>query len=317
MFDQTVLNYTKGNDCLQTRVRHPRTVMPNFAFYCDWIIWDEDNIFVDEPRQPRIIYVRSEITALNFFKENVLSRFNRDFVLVTTCHDTPMPLGFEKFFDFRWKDIISNRHLRAWFTENRDLVHEKIRPIPLGIPFPDLPSWLAGTNSSTVWTDDFAALADSWKHASRIPKIFGCWYPRVNHPSGTCPEEDNERQNAYDTFINRKELFDWHEPGMDRNNFIAAMGRYRFVLCPHGGGLDPNPKCWEALIMGAIPIVRRNSMSEALEHLPLVVVDEWTEITREMLDHWEARHAPALEAENLRHLMSNEYFYRKMEACLD
>ena len=69
-------------------------------------------------------------------------------------------------------------------------------------------------------------------------------------------------------------------------DFLTKMSTYQFVLCPHGGGLDPNPKCWEALLMKTIPIVKRNTMSESLEHLPIVIVNDWNEITLDKMDEW-------------------------------
>lgn len=306
------LNYSKGNDYLQTRVRHPRKVMPNFALYCDWIIWDTHNIYVDFNFIPKTIYVRSEINTLNYFINLVLGKINSEFVLVTTSHDTPMPIGFQKNFNFNWQAIINNKYLKAWFTENRDLLHEKIKPVPLGLPHPDLPSWVVGDLSTPVWTDDFLEKAKLLREDSRIFKIFGCWHPRTNHPSGTCPDNTSERQMAYEYLIGKKEIFDWHPPGMSRMEFIHKMGAYKFVLCPHGGGLDPNPKCWEALIMKAIPIVRRNTMSESLEHLPIAFVDEWSEITYTKLKQWEEKFQPRLHDENLEYLMSNAYFFNKI-----
>ena len=36
------------------------------------------------------------------------------------------------------------------------------------------------------------------------------------------------------------------------------MGSYLFTICVHGGGLDVNPKLWEALLIGVISIIREN-----------------------------------------------------------
>lgn len=312
MFDSSKLNYRKGNDYLQTRVRHPRKVMPNFALYCDWIIWDRQHLYVDFRTPPKTVYVRSEINALNYFTRTVLGKIKSNFILVTSSHDTPMPIGFQKNFNFNWKVIVNNKYLKAWFTENRDLIHEKIKPLPLGIPHPDLPSWVENDSDQVVWNEDLIKKAKDLKSPDRLLKIFGCWYPRANHPSGTCPNNNNERQIAYESLICKKEIFDWYLPGMSRMDFIRKMGAYKFVLCPHGGGLDPNPKCWEALIMGAIPIVKKNSMSESLQHLPIAFVDDWAEITPMKLAQWDEEYRSRLQAESLEHLMSNSYYYNEI-----
>lgn len=287
--------------------------MPNIALYCDWILWDNKNVHVDFGMRPKTVYVRSHIDVLNYFIDNVLNRIDNDFILFTTSCDLTMPLGFQEQHHLDWETIVNNRHLKLWVTENMDLSHEKIRPIPLGLPHPDLPSWTEDSdNTGSVWDEKSLVTYRSQARADRLFKAFGCWYPRDDHPSGTCPADNNERQQAYDYFIGRKELFDWYPPGLGRSAFNEKLGTYQFVLCPHGGGLDPNPRCWEALIMGSIPIVKRNSMSESLEHLPIVIVDEWSDVTPENMAIWKTKHGSRLHDDNLEYLMSNSYYFNNI-----
>ena len=317
MFDAIKLKYKKGCDYLQTRSRAPRRVMPNIALYCDWILWDNKNVYVDFNIKPKTIYARSHISVLNYFIENILNRIDSDFILLTTSCDLTMPLGFHRKFNLDWEAMVNNKYLKLWVTENRDLIHEKIKPIPLGLPHPDLPSWIEGSdNTGSVWDEESLAKFRLFARTDRILKIFGCWYPRADHPSGTCPGDKNERQQAYDYFIDKREMFDWHPPGLSRASFNEKLGAYQFVLCPHGGGLDPNPRCWEALIMRSVPIVKRNSMSESLEHLPIAIVDEWSEVTIENMKIWKAKYERRLYDDDLEYLMSNSYYFNNILKCL-
>ncbi len=290
--------------------------MPNFALYCDWIIWDLDNIFVDYSKNPRIIFVRSDINCLNFFTRKVLGRLDNDCALVTASHDLTMPLGFHRKFELDWQTIVNNEHVKYWFTENRDLIHPKIRAIPLGLPHPDLPSWIkgVGTTGSVWYSDD---IVKNPLKVTRTNKVFSCWYDRMGHSSGTCTQDDNERSQAYEHISVWPDIFDWHPPSLTRRDFIKKLGEYEFVLCPHGGGLDPNPKCWESLIMKAIPIVKKNSITEALEHLPIVIVENWEDITRPRLTTWKREHEHRLYADNIGYLMSNSYFIDQINGMLD
>ena len=312
MFKSPKLSYKKECDYLQTRVRNPRNIMPNFALYCDWIIWNNQHVYVNLSNPPKTIYVRSDINALNFFIDNLLDKINSDFILVTSSHDLPMPMGFHTKLNLDWERIVNNPYLKAWFTENRDVVHDKIKAIPLGIPYPDLPSWVLGGSNETVWTSELFNNNFPTHHSKKISRIFGCWYSRKNHISGTCSEENNERQLAQDILINQKDIFDWYPAGFSRMDFLTTMSKYQFVLCPHGGGLDPNPKCWEALLMKCIPIVKRNTMSESLEHLPIVIVDDWNEITLDKLDEWSKMYRSKLYDDELKYFMSNSYFFNRL-----
>ena len=42
--------------------------------------------------------------------------------------------------------------------------------------------------------------------------------------------------------------------------------------------MDPSPKAWEAIMAGTIPIIQRNVLEDAYQHLPVVFVDSWEEI---------------------------------------
>lgn len=320
MFDPRQLPYEVGNDTLQTRRRHPRTTPPNFAFYCDWIIWSDDHTHADPSITPRTIYVRSEPESLNRFVSDFLGRVSSPFALVTSSHDLTMPLGFEREFGFLWRTLVENEFMKVWFTENRDLDHPKIEPLTLGIPSPDLPSWVSEIEGEPdpVWTAGFFDWVSSIRSLKKKFKIFGCWHSRTGHFSGTCPEGDDERAAAYRHFESRPDLFDWFSPGIDRAEYVEKMAAYQFVLCPHGGGLDPNPRCWEALLAGSIPIVKRNLVSEALADLPVAVVDDWEEVEEENLREWQVTFQPILEDRStLEFRMSNRYYFEKILARLD
>jgi hypothetical protein len=62
---------------------------------------------------------------------------------------------------------------------------------------------------------------------------------------------------------------------VDVRAFRRLLSTYAFILCPQGGGLDPSPKAWEALLAGCIPIVERSPTSEGYAHLPVLFVDRW------------------------------------------
>jgi hypothetical protein len=61
------------------------------------------------------------------------------------------------------------------------------------------------------------------------------------------------------------------------------MREHRYVLAPHGHGLDTH-RLWEALYMGCIPIVQRSAMdSRLLADLPVLLVDTYEEVTPRLL----------------------------------
>ncbi|KAJ3234498.1 hypothetical protein HDU81_001385 [Chytriomyces hyalinus] len=58
----------------------------------------------------------------------------------------------------------------------------------------------------------------------------------------------------------------------------------RFVLAPHGNGLD-SYRVWETLLLGSYPIVKTSSLYQDLP----VILDEWDALTPELLEKKYAR----------------------------
>jgi len=93
--------------------------------------------------------------------------------------------------------------------------------------------------------------------------------------------------------------------------------RYKFVLSPQGTGLDCH-RTWEALLVGCIPIVLSSNLDELYKDLPIVVVQSWNDINKNMLEKEYVRIA--------RHKKNNvynmdsltlEYWQNKIESHTD
>jgi hypothetical protein len=94
-----------------------------------------------------------------------------------------------------------------------------------------------------------------------------------------------------------------------------------FVLCVEGGGLDPSPKAWTALLHGAIPILRDTPVAAAYRALPVAVVPDWQAgaLTPARLAAWKAALAPAFDdpARRARVLerLGLDYWWGRVEAA--
>jgi hypothetical protein len=72
----------------------------------------------------------------------------------------------------------------------------------------------------------------------------------------------------------------------DRGNnggFLESLVRHRFVLCPPGNGVDTH-RLWESLLAGAIPVVKRSPAMEPFSDLPILIVDDLCEVSKELLE---------------------------------
>ena len=72
-----------------------------------------------------------------------------------------------------------------------------------------------------------------------------------------------------------------------RNTYLRDMYHSKFTICPRGNGPDTF-RMWEALYMKSIPIVMRHRTHKNMEDLPILFIDDWSEVTEELLERvWE------------------------------
>ena len=62
---------------------------------------------------------------------------------------------------------------------------------------------------------------------------------------------------------------------IEPEHYFAKIQSYSFLLCVHGGGVDPQPKLYTALLAGVIPILRRFPGDSMYDGLPVVLIDCW------------------------------------------
>ena len=61
------------------------------------------------------------------------------------------------------------------------------------------------------------------------------------------------------------------------------MSTYCFIISPHGNGLDCH-RTWEALCLGCIPIVKTSVLDTLFYDLPVLIVNEWSDVSLELLN---------------------------------
>jgi len=164
-------------------------------------------------------------------------------------------------YDFAWQNIPTN--VIHWFGQNVDIYDDRLTPIPIGL--------------------------------ERVR-----WHPELRkHDVILNTPLASERKLAYlnaNTHIRvqREELYQRFEGqpwvtaergynGLDFEHYARQLASHRFVFCPDGNGMDTH-RTWEALYLGAFPIVQRHVFTEEFAKLlPLVIVDSWEQVTLEFL----------------------------------
>ena len=110
-------------------------------------------------------------------------------------------------------------------------------------------------------------LREPWaSFPSKSHQIFGSFKIATNAPVRE-PLAEKMKQTRYG-FTNKR---------MSIRNFRANILKSKFVVSPPGNGPDCY-RTWEAIYLGAVPIVLRTSLAESLHsNLPIWAVDDWDE----------------------------------------
>jgi hypothetical protein len=97
-------------------------------------------------------------------------------------------------------------------------------------------------------------------------------------------DRHGDRGSAISALYNKPELIAIASTHLSRSQTWGEMCKYSFVLSPFGNGYDCH-RTWEALCFGAIPIVRAKHFKHLFADLPVLNVDEWSDITQELLQN--------------------------------
>jgi hypothetical protein len=218
-----------------------------FRGLADQILEKDREIDLAHLRPSQIVFV--EQPQIPHFVKDYLPKIKVPFVLITHNGDTNI--------DDSYRYLADDRRIRHWFTQNALIQHPKVTGIPLG---------LENRNLHTHGViHDFRALQS--RNSRKITRIlFGF----------TVGNNQQERLPALNAF-----RCSTVADSMERINSRAyrkRLARYAFVASPPGSGMDCH-RTWEALYLRTIPIVRRSRLYDSFPGLPVLAVDDWSEIT--------------------------------------
>lgn len=265
-----------------------------------------------------IVWVR--VDDLGDFARRVLPACQARFVLLTTESDWTLPDSFPELTE----QVLASGKVGAWFSQN--LANEQpghiMRGVPIGPHVVRKNDMLYGQDQS--WRGAFglrdllrldvlpvAQVEQIWRHmrarsapaSQRICKAFSDFHLNNSSRARTYGESrqdiaDQLRHNPAVHFL----------PGrLPQPALFDQYTQYAFVISPHGSGLDCY-RTWEALWMGAIPIVKRSPIDYLYRDLPVVILDDWRQITPAQLVRWRDELAPLLDGPRLRQVQSMQYW---------
>lgn len=251
--------------------------------------------------------VWTRLIALPQFVEEALPRIQARFALVTGDEDWSIPGCFEQS-----AQLLESPKLLTWFTQNLDSggTHPKLHPIPIGLDFHTIsngPKWGHARATPAEQEAELDALRQRMPAShERLPLAHADFH--FNKKKDMVWGDDRDSvQRLLET--NPSVVFQRQK--LPRTQLWQEKTRYAFVVSPHGNGLDCH-RTWESLVLGNIVIVKRSSIDALYDGLPVVIVDDWSEIHPQALKVWHEAHAGAFERPEVLERLTNRYWIERV-----
>ncbi len=162
-------------------------------------------------------------------------------------------------------DAVWSTHLAAKHVPRR------VHSLPLGLPYDsDYPFPFDVIGDTSILREAYAST--DLPDISNVA-VFGAF------ADSTHPERARVRSQIEKSPIGRWESY----TSVDRDShraYLSAMRECGLVACPRGVGIDTY-RFWEAIYMGAVPIIKKppKPLAEAIFGLPFIVLSSWHEVS--------------------------------------
>jgi hypothetical protein len=248
------------------------------------------------------VYVKTD--RLGAFETHILPKLRVPVVLVTGDSDASPMAGHGA--------LLVNPLVAHWFAQNCDRAgrHPKLTRVPIGVDNPVFTKlekrlgFAIAMILGRIPVDASASRNDMGDQAllqrvrAELPST------GLRSPRALCTFHQNQRLVAPDlSHLPEREGALRALRGNPCCHFVPrrlaqeacwrAHGDFAFEVSVKGNGLDCF-RTWEALALGSIPIVRRSPLDPLYEDegLPVALVDDWSEVTKENLARWHSEMAP-------------------------
>jgi len=242
---------------------------------------DHDKTYLDTMHQSENMSIYVCTHLLTYFVSSILPKITMPFYLVSGDSDLDVQkegLPLELF-----TKLVGSPYLLKWFAQNiTDPPAPNVFQMPIGLDYHTISNdpnhwWKMHNEGSKPIEQEYVLneIRQSMKpFDERICKIFSNVHHRL--------DRYGDRGCAIGALYNKPDLIENASTYLYRSQTWREMGKYSFVLSPFGNGYDCH-RTWEALCMGAIPIVRAKQFKSLFADLPVLNVEEWSDVTQELL----------------------------------
>ena len=276
------------------------------AYHCDKYGSHDYPVYYHYPKKTKsdyqyvndgdLVWVRFE--DLQRFIKDYLPGIDAKFYLLTGGGDTSAPSG-------DWQSVntlIASGKVIHWFTHNYDQTdlgtsaEGKFTGIPIGMDFHTRArkryiSWSEYKNGHiTIYRQQSPhnqeiEFMQYVKNAPLRNNRIALAYADFHLNNSSFRRQFGETRLEIYHLLKQNPSVSFAKKRVKRNQVWHSYTQYQFVISPHGNGLDC-VRTWEALALGCIVIVKKSPLDLLYENLPVVIIENWDEITESNLLIW-------------------------------
>lgn len=207
---------------------------------------------IDIIPERNIFFIKPDF--IDDFRDNVLPKINYNFKLIT--HDSDYPVTNDHV------DILNNPYLETWFGMNCHIIHPKLQPIPIGM-------------ANEVWPHgDKDVIVKIASEANEKRHLVYC-----NFDISTNYRERSSTLH----YLRDIPFIEFEQNRLSFEDYIRKLSTYKYVISPPGNSVDCH-RIWESIYVNTIPICLKSIPLAFFKDLPILFINTWSDITREMLE---------------------------------
>lgn len=213
-----------------------------------------------------------------------LATIPNKFILVSGDCDESIPEAI--FTDAEFKAFIESDKIIHWFSQNCVGNHPKLSLIPIGLDYHT-------RVSSDIWgpimsPQEQEAEIISVKNGAkpfyeREIKAYANFHFNMQADRKYTADRRDAKENIPPECVSYEPTFT-----KTRLETFQHQAKYAFVVSPHGNGLDCH-RTWESLVLGCIPIIKTSAIDSLFSDLPVLIVNNWAEVTQQKLQETVAK----------------------------
>jgi len=199
----------------------------------------------------QVAFVKTDLVRVFFMY--VMPRIKYNVKIIT--HNSALGI------DESYTDLIDHPRVICWYAQNANIQHVKLRSVPLGL-------------ANKRWEHGDVKTFETVRETStkREHLVY------MNFNTQTNP---GERLEVLEKF--RAKSFVYSASDRSFKDYLQDLRDSKFSLSPQGRGVDCH-RVWESILMGTVPIVKRCQNISFYKDMPILMVDDWDEVSEDFLN---------------------------------